>query len=228
MTIDTQQIIRSIINAEDLLSRQAKESTPAFVPVITVSRQCGSQGEAIAEKLAERLDIPYYNKQLVEKIAASANVEPELFEQLEQSIRNIKPSWMESLFTQRPWLQAKYSDKLVEVLLGISRVGGVILGRGAGFVLGQASCFRLRIIGSATIREERYMGYHQVDRKEAEKCVREVDDERENFVKVLFQQDINRPEGYDLIVNSDRIEVDAIVELVLSGIHAMSCNTPSN
>lgn len=35
--------------------------------IITISRQFGSNGREIARKLAEYLDISYYNKQILEK-----------------------------------------------------------------------------------------------------------------------------------------------------------------
>ena len=37
--------------------------------IITISRQFGSGGETIGRELAERLGIPCYNKELIEKIA---------------------------------------------------------------------------------------------------------------------------------------------------------------
>lgn len=42
--------------------------------VITISRQFGSNGREIARKLAEYLDISYYNKQILEKIAENMGV----------------------------------------------------------------------------------------------------------------------------------------------------------
>ncbi len=39
--------------------------------IITISRQFGSNGREIARKLAEYLDISYYNKQILEKIAVN-------------------------------------------------------------------------------------------------------------------------------------------------------------
>ena len=42
--------------------------------IITISRQFGSNGREIARKLAEYLDISYYNKQILEKIAENMGV----------------------------------------------------------------------------------------------------------------------------------------------------------
>lgn len=39
--------------------------------IITISRQFGSNGREIARKLAEYLDISYYNKEILERIAVN-------------------------------------------------------------------------------------------------------------------------------------------------------------
>ena len=38
--------------------------------IITVGREYGSGGHTIAKMLAERFDIPYYNRNLIEEVAA--------------------------------------------------------------------------------------------------------------------------------------------------------------
>ena len=42
--------------------------------IITISRQFGSNGREIARKLAEYLDISYYNKEILERIAVNMGV----------------------------------------------------------------------------------------------------------------------------------------------------------
>ena len=37
--------------------------------IITISRQFGSGGRAVGEKLAKDLGIPFYDKELIEKVA---------------------------------------------------------------------------------------------------------------------------------------------------------------
>ena len=52
--------------------------------IVTISRQSGSFGEEIAQHIAKQLEVPYFDKQLVEKIAQSAGVDADLFRQLEK------------------------------------------------------------------------------------------------------------------------------------------------
>ena len=37
--------------------------------VITISRQYGSGGRILAKRLAEELDVPYYDKEIIQKVS---------------------------------------------------------------------------------------------------------------------------------------------------------------
>ena len=45
--------------------------------VITIGRQCGSGGHTIGKLLAQRLGLPFYDKKLVEMVAAKTKLSPE-------------------------------------------------------------------------------------------------------------------------------------------------------
>lgn len=52
---------------------------------ITISRQFGSNGREIGRKLAEYLDIGYYNKEIMEKIAKDMGVSSDFFNEDNQN-----------------------------------------------------------------------------------------------------------------------------------------------
>lgn len=37
--------------------------------IVTISRQCGSGGHSIGSELAKRLDVPFYDKEIIEMAA---------------------------------------------------------------------------------------------------------------------------------------------------------------
>lgn len=47
---------------------------------ITISRQYGSGGRELGEKLAKKLGIPFYDKELIAMIAKEGNIEPSILE----------------------------------------------------------------------------------------------------------------------------------------------------
>ena len=54
------------------------------IPVITISREYGSGGRAIGEKLAKELGIPFYNKELILMAAKESGLSEEYIKKAEQ------------------------------------------------------------------------------------------------------------------------------------------------
>ncbi len=49
--------------------------------VITISRQCGSGGRSIGSELAKRLDVPFYDKEIIEMTAEESGFHPHFVEE---------------------------------------------------------------------------------------------------------------------------------------------------
>ena len=56
--------------------------------IITIGRQYGSGGREIGEKLAEKLEIPFYDKELLERAANDSGICKELFENHDEKPTN--------------------------------------------------------------------------------------------------------------------------------------------
>ena len=54
--------------------------------VITVSREFGSGGRELGVKLAEKLDIPFYDKELISMAADDINIAEEAFQNYDEHI----------------------------------------------------------------------------------------------------------------------------------------------
>lgn len=63
--------------------------------VITIGRQFGSGGRELGRRLAERLGIKYYDKELLLEAARKAGVNPEFFERSDERF----PSFLSGLFS---------------------------------------------------------------------------------------------------------------------------------
>ena len=49
--------------------------------VITISRQCGSGGHSIGNELAKRLNVPFYDKEIIEMTAKESGFHPQFVEE---------------------------------------------------------------------------------------------------------------------------------------------------
>ena len=108
-----------------------------------------------------------------------------------------------------------YYHHLVKTVLSISRKGGVIVGRGANFILGPDRAFRIRITGSEEKCAERVASREQIDTGASTDLVRKVNSERAKYIKKLYDADIKDVAGYDLIINSDHYDQEQMVEHIL-------------
>lgn len=224
MTTDSQKIIQSILNNTLIQEKYRTRNVATAGPVITVSRECGSYGEEIARLCAERMKVNYFDRELVEHIAKAAGEDPETFHNLEKSATGMSPGIFESMFTNRPWLKVKYTRGLVSSLIGVSKIGGVIIGRGANFILEQDACFRVRIVAPFKIRTARYAERKNIEIAEAVRQVKSIDEERANFIKALYHKNIDQVNAYDLIINSERVEIDTATQMILDGVkNSIAC-----
>jgi len=218
MQSDPQLLIQSLIRAE-LLQEQRDNAADDRPPcTVTVSRQSGALGKEFVKTLAQRLNLPCYDKALVEAMARTAGVDLKIFSELDESVKALRSNWLELLFTDRPLHQQKYLQTLIDVVIGIYRNGGVILGRGANFILDEMPAFRLRIVGSLSLRARRYAAENNIDEQTAREKVRALDSDREAFVQQWFGRDPAEPVAYDLVMNSDHLDVETMVAMTVEGL----------
>ena len=56
--------------------------------IITITRQFGSGGHEIGEALAKKLEIPFYDKELISLAAKESGVSPEVFDEVDEKATN--------------------------------------------------------------------------------------------------------------------------------------------
>jgi cytidylate kinase len=111
-------------------------------------------------------------------------------------------------------------------VLNISKKGGVIVGRGAHLILGPGKAFRVRIIGSLEVCAERVAERDQLDLEAARNLVVTVNHDRAEYLQQLYGERIDDCSDYDLVINSDRFDVQQMVGLVLNGMQQAGYDIP--
>ena len=203
--------------------------------IITISREIGSGGGSVGRKLAEKLNVKYINKQLIQALQEKFNLNKSGIEHL----RNKKKNWFTDLFEQvSPAPKAtmevggytfsrEFPDAVTvkdiyeaekEILNAIADEGScVITGRSAFFVLkDRPNKVDIFITASKAARIEQVMAKQNLSQEEAVKLVDTVDEGRDNYVKRhtgLSRYDMR---NYDLILDMDYLTEDEAVEKILS------------
>jgi cytidylate kinase len=196
-----------------------KRGTDSVQPVISVSRQAGSIGRAVAKKLSDETGMPIYGISIINRVAEDVGVREAVVRSLDEKSR----SWLENLIAAWEGKDNLENDEffrsLVRIIGTIGRHGNaIILGRGGAFILPAPQNFRVRFIAPLPVRIRSFTREFNITADEAEKRVRTVDADRRKFVKTYFGVDLDDPIHYDLVVNNEALSPGEAVGIVRSAL----------
>lgn len=198
-----------------LAQSRREEDTTIHRYSIALSRQAGSLGTEIARALAERLHWSLYDSEIVSAVANNLKVRAEVLEQFDaQSV-----PWFGEVLAAMDGApnQSAFAVHLRKVVAALGWEGhAVFLGRGASALLPRERCFKARIVGSRAARAERYARRHGLAAKEASANMERIDLGREQFIRDYYRTDPADPTGYDVVLNTDHLSVDACVGAIVS------------
>ncbi len=179
--------------------------------VVTFSRQVGSGGRLIAARVAQILELPFYDWEEIRRVAPPAGPDP-----LEDTDPGEKVTVESGSLRHLHRDPADYRECLGAAMEAIADgVGGVVLGRGANFILPRDRCLRIRVVAPAEIRADYLSRVLDLSPEEARAAVEEGDADRRAFVRHYFDQDIDEDTHYDLVLNMDLYTLDAAVVMML-------------
>ena len=194
-----------------------EEPRTRFQPVITVSRQRGSGGSIVAERVAERFHYTLLYRDLIERICASAGTVRRIVESLDEHVKPQLTSWFESILGTRYVDRSDYLRHLVETIRSIAELGGVVVvGRGANFIVGPDSGFHVRVVAPRELRIRRLMARDDRPEKEAAREIETSDHDRSGFIRKVYGRDIDDPDAYDLVLNTAHLSIETAATLIVN------------
>jgi cytidylate kinase len=184
-------------------------------PVITISRESGTGGTAIARKLSETLGMDFISSQIVQKVARSAQMSEKVVASLDEKDVTLREDWLKHLFVSQHLWPDRYLRHLTKVMNIVGLHGNaIILGRGANFILPPEETFRIRLIAPLEARIVMVMADRNSSRKAAEKYVFRTDLNRKAFIQKYFGADIADPAHFDIVVDTSRLGIGGTVETI--------------
>jgi cytidylate kinase len=204
--------------------------------VITINRELGSGGRTVGRKLAEKLNVPFYDKVLINELKEKFKLSTEEIEKLKGSKRQwwrefintamyLGQGMNETLYYQR--MSGKEEHLLTsndmfevekEVLKNVAEEESCIIAGRSGFSIFANHPNHLSILIQAPMehRIQRIMSKQQLSHEEAEKVIKKVDEMRENYVKKYTGTSRYDTRNYDLVINMEGKTEDDAVDLILS------------
>lgn len=171
--------------------------------VITIGRQYGSGGRIIAQKLAERLGIPYYDKEIIQSVAKETGLSESYIKEIDQKPTN---SFLYDLVfaTQGPTIPDQVYIAQSKVIRRVAEEGPcVIVGRCADYIL-RDDPRRLSVFVHAPLDERvrRAREEYGVQEPNLESFVLRQDKARASYYNYFATGKWGQSREYDLCVSS--------------------------
>lgn len=195
--------------------------------IVTIGRQFGSGGRSIGEKVAKKLGVPFYDKELISLAAKESGIDPDIFKNVDEKAANsLLYSLSMGLYSFGSGFQAMgdlpVNDKLYmlqhKIIKDIAKKGAcVIVGRCADYVLReQPNVVNIFIYADMEYRKQESVKRHGIDAARAEHIINKTDKSRANYYSFYSGQKWGMAENYDLCINSAKIDEDSIVDLIIA------------
>lgn len=193
--------------------------------IISIGRQLGSGGREIAQKLAERLNIPVYDKKLLEIAAKETGLDATVFENADEKESN---SLMRGIFALKGAMSSypmgmgscMDSDRLFELQSEamrnlVEKESCIIIGRCAEYVLrDHPRMHSIFVTADIADRVKRIMAHDGVNEAKAKEIAQKGDKKRKAYHDYYANSGWGEAETYDLCINSSRLGIEGSVEII--------------
>ncbi|MBF0141922.1 MAG: cytidylate kinase family protein, partial [Magnetococcales bacterium] len=202
----------------------AAPRTETHVPMVTISRSYGTNGTEVAQELARRLQVEFYDRELIAEVCRRTRADRFLMEKLyEQPVHGLDETIYNLVGMGG---NSELIRVLPEVVADIRRKGGVLLGRGAHLCSSVPHLFRVRLDGSLPVCARRIMQRLQVSEAKARELIQSKNAEREAFNRSVYKWHRSRRQFYDMAINTDLFTTDQVVEMILCGMLVKNFTIP--
>jgi cytidylate kinase len=213
-----ESMVAELLDRESIseeIERRLKKDTQ-YRPVITVSREPGSGGRPIAKLLAKKMGFTFYDKTLIEQVAARMKVTPDKLTRVDEKSRSGLVDLVHNIFNPDYVSDEAYFRNFSQVILQLAHKGGaIIVGRGGNFIVPQVYSLRVQVVAPYRLRVARAVQFEHIDRDEARERIRKVTADRMNYIKQYFGKNITAPKYYDLTINTTFFNLEQSADLIL-------------
>lgn len=200
----------------------AAEGAPNVI--VTIGRTYGSKGAAIGRAIAESLQIPYYDGEIMEQAAETSGLSERYLTSVSEGMRsyrliyNITPLWDVPADALEE-LRRKADEAQNEIILQAAQGPCVIIGRRADQVLrGRDNVVRVFITACLADRVAAVSAEQQLSLAEAEKKVTEIDRHRANYYGALNGKVWGQADNYDLCLNISAMGAEGAIYMIKNAV----------
>jgi cytidylate kinase len=194
--------------------------------IITIGRQFGSGGHEIGEKLAKKLGIPLYDKELIKLIAKESGLCEKVLESYDEKptnsllysiVMDVYPSVMYS----GPTIDQQIYQAGYDTIRNLSKESCVIVGRCADYILRDCpDLISVFVHANDDFRAERVAAEYKVSDAKAREMLVKTDKKRASYYNFQSDKKWGMASSYNLCLESSSLGIDRSVELILNYIRS--------
>lgn len=196
--------------------------------IITIGRQYGSGGREIGRKLALRLGIPFYDRELISRAAKKSGFSEDLFDQLDKRATN-SLLYSLTMFGSTGLNGMSLTDQLflaqANIIREVADSGpAVLVGRCADHVLREyENRFDFFITGSLDDRLQRIQTHddYELSGKSPRAALEKMDKQRATYYNYYTGKVWGKSDHYDLCINAGRLGIEESIEVILAYVNAL-------
>lgn len=195
--------------------------------VITIGREFGSGGMDIARKLSERLNVKYYDKELLTMAAKESGICEEIFKNHDERPTSsflyslVMDTYSVSGYSSAPFLDMPLNHKVFLAQFdAIKKLADkescIIVGRCADYALAEhPNCISVFIHANKEHKTNHVMQSLNLTRERARELIQKTDKKRASYYNYYSSKKWGDSRSYNISLDSSQLGVDGCVEMIL-------------
>ena len=187
--------------------------------VITISREFGSGGRTIGKEVADKLGIPCYDQEIIEKLAEESGFSKDYIEDKGEYATH--KNWFANAFASSGTQQGSSNQDYLWVLqrriiLDLAKAGPcVIVGRCADYILDKEyNCLKVFIHASIEKRIEHILENYGERKESPEKRLSDKDKKRKAYYKYYTETEWGVARNYHISLNAGVLGIERCVDII--------------
>lgn len=183
--------------------------------IVSISREFGSGGRAIAEQISKDLNLPLLDRNILEEIAKEKQVGTENFKGADEKPK--KPFLSKTVRGYSSSMEDAFAEMQFEYLRKKADAGEsfVALGRCSDTVLkGVDGLIAVFVLGDREAKVARIMERYHLNEADALSKINRHDKKRKTYHNTYSKSKWGDSRGYDLCINSSRLGVEGTAKLI--------------
>ena len=195
--------------------------------IYTIGREFGSGGREVGEKLAAKLGIKLYDKELLQQAAKDSGFCEEIFENHDEKPTNsflyslVKDTYSVSGYSAAPFLDMPLNHKVFlaqfETIKKIAeKESCVIVGRCADYALSDnPDCINVFIHADLDVRIKNVSRNLNITENKARDIINKTDKQRASYYNYYTSKKWGDSKSYNLSLDAGKLGTDNCVEMIL-------------